>query len=615
MYRFQMVDLGAAGAVVWAIAAWERYWNGDVSAGGQPGAKIPLWNDQIRALEHGTLNFLHTTDTHGWYAGHLNQAQYAGDWGDFVSFCGHLRTQIEQKGADLLVVDTGDRHDGNGLSDLTSVNGAWSGRVFSALDYDLITVGNHELYKADVSELEYNTLVAHYGERFVSTNVKYLNDEGEWVVFGGNTYRYFETPVQGLKVLALSFLFDFPWANERVSVEPIDKVVESVWFDKLMREFVDKPVDVVVVFGHLPVSHAWLEMGVLHTALRGYFPKVAIQYFGGHSHIRDFSVVDDKATGLQSGRYCETVGFLSIKDLDAGSHTSNVFRSYIDFNRHSFVTHTNLTQEEFDTEHGLAVTNMVADMSAQLGLDETYGYIPHSFYTSAADYNRHDRKSLLRFLEASVLTQLESKSCDDTNLGTFNNSRIVLINTGGIRYDMYKGPFTKNSLFTVSPFKNKWKAVANVPRHLAFKLQDILNKGPFIVQGRTLKSPQQLALDAAVPVQVLDQELESSKQSYGYVTHDDFGTDGDDTLHRPLQNYYVPNVIQSYTDNQTDQVDVVYYDFIEPFVLKALKDACGKDADLYLDLVDQVQFYNNCENESNLGQLLKQYVQNNWPKP
>lgn len=31
-----------------------------------------------------------------------------------------------------------------------------------------------------------------------------------------------------------------------------------------------------------------------------------IQAFGGHTHIRDFTVYDSMSTGLESGRYCET---------------------------------------------------------------------------------------------------------------------------------------------------------------------------------------------------------------------------------------------------------------------------------------------------------------------
>lgn len=38
----------------------------------QPSAPSPI-SAPLRDLEFGQLNFLHTTDTHGWLAGHLQE--------------------------------------------------------------------------------------------------------------------------------------------------------------------------------------------------------------------------------------------------------------------------------------------------------------------------------------------------------------------------------------------------------------------------------------------------------------------------------------------------------------------------------------------------------------
>lgn len=58
-------------------------------------------------LEWGQLNFMHTTDTHGWMAGHLKEQNYGADWGDFVSFTKRMRGRARSLGVDLLLVDTG----------------------------------------------------------------------------------------------------------------------------------------------------------------------------------------------------------------------------------------------------------------------------------------------------------------------------------------------------------------------------------------------------------------------------------------------------------------------------------------------------------------------------
>lgn len=55
----------------------------------------------------------------GWLAGHLLETSYAADWGDYTSFIEHIKTMADEKGVDVIVVDDGDQHDGNGSALLT----------------------------------------------------------------------------------------------------------------------------------------------------------------------------------------------------------------------------------------------------------------------------------------------------------------------------------------------------------------------------------------------------------------------------------------------------------------------------------------------------------------
>lgn len=591
----------------------------------QRGAKRPDFEEPLRSLRFGKVNFLHTTDTHGWYLGHINQKQYSADWGDFISFHARLKERIEEFGGDLLLVDSGDRHDGNGLSDLTIPNGLYSSESFIFANYDIVTLGNHELYVESISTLEYNMVVPAYGERFISTNVKYLNDNNEWVTFG-NTHRYFETKVNKYKILSFSFLFDFRRFNERINVIPISDILHQQWFIDLVDDYAQNyEVDMLLIVGHIPVTHEWYELYYLHHFLRRRFPNTVIQYFGGHSHIRDFSVIDKYATGLQSGRYCETVGFLSLQNINVGEDyniVQEVDRKYIDFNIHSFTNHTNYTDvESFYTEAGKSVSKKLRRFSEVLGLNEVYGYVPHNYFISAADYLNHDPKSLLRFLENDILSQLEPRSCSNNEVfDDEDKMRLILINTGGIRYDLYKGEFTKNALFTVSPFQNKWRVIPSVPTELAIRLKDILNNGDYIWNQVRLRNPEQYALERLSQTQNLHASLQDDSHhkrhmSYGHTTYDDLGSDGDDTIHKALPNYYVPNVIQSYKpakNGDAKYTNVVYYDFIEPFVLNALQQACNDDPELYQELASNTTLYNDCAEDWNLGQLLKQYVQREW---
>ena len=74
-----------------------------------------------RPLVWGDINFLSTTDTHGWLLGHQEPSEpepnYSGDFGDFASFVINMKQIADKKGVDLLLVDSGDLHDGTGLSD------------------------------------------------------------------------------------------------------------------------------------------------------------------------------------------------------------------------------------------------------------------------------------------------------------------------------------------------------------------------------------------------------------------------------------------------------------------------------------------------------------------
>lgn len=558
----------------------------------------------FRDLAFGDLNFLHTTDTHGWYLGHLNQKTYSGDWGDFVSFAHHLKQKARQNGQDLLLVDSGDRHDGNGLLDITSPNGARSLPIFIEQDYDLLTLGNHELYLAENSQQEYEIVAKHYGEKYVSTNVEYL-DGGKWVPIG-NKYRYWKTEVKGTRVLALGFMFDFARYNEKTKVTPIAEVIQKDWFQEILDKFPAEEVDTVVVVTHVPVDRDWNELALLHAELRVHYPETKIEYFGGHSHIRDFVVYDEKLVALQSGRFCETVGFLGVNLNATGNEASEVYsRRYIDFNTDLFRYHSGKSVDAFDTKKGNHVKSLIALAREDLGLDNVIGYVNNSNYYMDYVPVSHP-KNLFRLLAKKVLPTLEAEKGVETS-----QERLILINTGSVRYDLYKGPYTLDTHYIVSPFQNKWVKVT-VPKYIAVQIAPKLNQGGYIMAAASnepLAPPHQTpkvfhkrdqqVMDLS---QYDDLDLHVEKLTKGYVTYDDFGNKGDDTIHKAVINYPVPNVVQSVElkhNGRKAPVDVVFYDFITPNV---------KEVFQQLDYpFPEVEYYS----DRYLGQLLNDYVAEN----
>ncbi|KAH3684360.1 hypothetical protein WICPIJ_004669 [Wickerhamomyces pijperi] len=567
----------------------------------------PPKHSSFRELIWGDINYLHTTDTHGWYAGHLNQKPYSADWGDFISLTQHFKTHARVHNVDLLIVDTGDKHDGNGLSDATVPNGLISTGIFNSVDYDLVTIGNHELYYEDYSRLEYEVTVEHFGERYVSSNVEYLLDNDTFVSFG-NKFRYFTTENQQRRVLALSFLFNFQRYNDKTRVTPISEVLQQSWFIELTKTYNEDNVDTLVVFGHIPVTdHENHELESLHVVLRRWFPDTLIQYLGGHSHIRDFTVFDNKATGLQSGRYCETVGFVSL------NFTTNEFnRRYIDFNLESFKHHagTNISphSDNFDTKEGLNVSSYITKVRKDLNLAESYGYVPVNYLMNG--YPLSHKQNLYTFLSTNILPTLPQLHA--------NVDRVMLINSGGIRYDLYKGNYTRDSEFIVSPFTNDWNYI-RLPRGLALRIAPYLNKGDFIA----LASPDsdRLKKRDTLSREFDSLDIESSltrKCTFehnpnfkkGQTTTDDHGCEGDDVKHNNIAYFPSPNVVQSYqtfskpTTSEDDLVDVVFYSFIQSYVMNALND------------LDPTNTYKNKDflyyGAESTGQLLTRYVKENW---
>ena len=55
-----------------------------------------------------------------------------------------MREKIEGDGNDLLIVDTGDRVEGNGLYDASNPQGLYTRRAFQQQHMDIICLGNHE---------------------------------------------------------------------------------------------------------------------------------------------------------------------------------------------------------------------------------------------------------------------------------------------------------------------------------------------------------------------------------------------------------------------------------------------------------------------------------------
>ncbi|KAL1981250.1 hypothetical protein VTN96DRAFT_2849 [Rasamsonia emersonii] len=577
----------------------------------QPSAPRPV-PAPIRDLKWGQLNFLHTTDTHGWLGGHLQEPSYSADWGDYVSFATRMREKAESQGWDLLVIDTGDRVEGNGLYDSSEPKGIYLSEILKQQHIDLICSGNHELYKQNTSEAEFLTTVPNFRGNYIASNIDIIDPKSQELVPLAPRFKKFTTKNQGIRIVAFGFLFDFTRNNNNTVVQPVEETVKESWFQEAIR---DKDVDLFVVIGHVPVQSK--EYNTIFREIRSIRWDTPIQFFGGHWHIRDYVRYDSKAYGLASGRFMETIGFMSIDGLRTdGQHVPNTLtfnRRYIDNNLFSFYHHTGLNESTFPTEHGKNVSRLIQHARHALGLDHVHGCAPRDLWMTRAPYGSED--SIYTWLEDQVLPDSlreESRS---------NKSALAVVNTGAIRFDIFKGPFTQDTTFIVSPFTSGFRYIKDVPIETARRVVEVLNKQPQILteslpnshRSFPLTPPEQMAhpfdvIPESHPTShhdlmgMQDQILLSAddqpklKLTPGYTTVDQGGKDGDDTIHSPIPFYRVPNCIQTLIQPETspdevlpgrtttdpDTVDLVYVDFIEPYVALAAKFS-GLDVDFESD--------------------------------
>ncbi|KAF2103481.1 hypothetical protein NA57DRAFT_63997 [Rhizodiscina lignyota] len=613
-------------------------------------------------LEWGQLNVLHTTDTHGWLEGHIKETNYGADWGDWISFVSHMKDKAKSYGVDLLLVDTGDLHDGAGLSDATDPNGLISNPVFENVDYDLLTIGNHELYVSAIAYEHFNQFAKVYGDRYLTSNVEILNPNTSKYEIIGKQYRYFTTP-QGLRIMSFGVIFDFTGNSNASRITPASEMVQQSWFADAVN--FDKPIDLYLVLGHNPVrvNDSASTMGTVYQAIRKYKPDAPIQVFGGHSHIRDFQVYDNKATALESGRYCETLGWFSMSGFECYgtknpsgvpnpnrhavvvspnataynlslSNSSSPFtysRRYLDWNRLTFAYHANGSQDNtFEIQQGTAVTAEIYSDRLELNLTNLYGCAPQTWCLFCKPYGNPG--NILSLLEVAL---------GDTVINSTRSStpRLVYINSGSVRFDLVEGPFTYDDSFIVSPFDDHFVYIADVPYDAAKQVLPALNAGGADKRKRSLSysdfnfSPLTMldARDTCVDPPLLHANplgprsnlpsnrrivRRTSTKSSGYVTYDDFGFDGDDTVHTAIPDYPQPEYIAgngSFPTNGTapDVVDVIFLDFIEDFVLEALNSA--QSSNNYTDADVSLYLPESFTTNSYLPVYAKKFWQKNVP--
>lgn len=507
-----------------------------------------------------------------------------------MSFASRMREKADSMGVDLLLIDTGDRVEGNGIYDSSTPKGKYTYDIFREQDIDVITTGNHELYQTDTADREYEQTVPNFKGKYLASNLDYINPKTGEQVPMAQRYRIFTTKNQGIRILAFGFLFDFTGNGNNTVVQPVEKTIKEKWFQQAIRE----KVDLFIVAGHVTLPGP--EYKAIFQAIRSQNWDTPIQFFGGHSHIRDYHKYDSKAYGLQAGRYMETVGWMSIEGIKSSkkegeakgieAQASLSFkRRYIDNNLFGYHYHTGLNKSTFPTERGLNASAAIFKARNALKLDHNFGCAPRDLWMNRAPYPSNE----------SVFTWLETEVVPDIAVIPERKDvpTLAIVNTGAIRFDIFKGAFTRDTTYIISPFISKLVYLRDVPYSAAKRVETFLNNAGQILdvqgmQAYELAPPEQMSVRSNIVGPAMTQEFHAAGGAQspllthgedpplipGYTTKDDAGDEGDDTLHTPLTFYKVPNVIQSSrsfpADADPENVDLVFVDFIQPWVLTAM---------------------------------------------
>jgi hypothetical protein len=342
---------------------------------------------------------------------------------------------------------------------------------------------------------------------------------------------------------------------------------------------------------------AFVEIEFVDTLSASCLPVSSLSQ--ANTHPQDYKVFDSKAVALESGRYMETLGFMSIDGLGTGgtknraatpqSSEVTFSRRYIDKNLFSLHHHSSKDEKTFPTSHGLKVSKAIGEARKSLDLNKRYGCTPRDLWISRRPYPHNE--SVLSWIEEELLPQ----SIGESERIQKGAKALVLTNTGAIRFDIYKGAFTKDTKFLVSPFTSGLGYIKDVPYKAASQVIKLLNnEGPILLE---MKNENAFLQPPEVTAARFRPGLLSSPRSFnsytgdrqmpminsdnpavfpGYTTEDDAGTDGDDTIHSEIRFYNVPNCIQSTVgftalDDEPQTVDLMYNEFIQKWVLLALE--------------------------------------------
>jgi len=454
------------------------------------------------SLPWGDINVLVLTDVHSWVGGHdkygKGKEPYLNvDYGKVLSFYQYLKQYCDETNKDFWFVMNGDWIDGTGLSmngDATHLT-----PLLEKMPWDAVNVGNHELYHPSVVAYAQQpaSFVSWWGERYLSATVVVQN-ENDMKPFG-NHYRVLHG--KHASVLVFGFLYDMKGYADTVTVQEVETVVEQAWFADALRK---EAYDAIMVLAHMHYLDRLVSV-ILKKIREITGPEstthLPVQFITGHSHIRNFAIMDNASVSFEAGRYLDTVGFASFpmqktlqnafaSALQSDSKTDAVYSGegnltgqlfqyvYLDANVDVLQQTLGIT-DSFDTPEGVALSTFIQRTRTEMGLDETVGCLPFSYYH---DQGVDAPQSLWRFFQERVVPS------------QFSPNDVVFLSSETFRYSLLgSGNVSLDDIIAASPFNETLYAWEKVPSETLVKLNETMNSHSYpddLVPSYLFSSPQ-----------------------------------------------------------------------------------------------------------------------------
>jgi hypothetical protein len=412
--------------------------------GGFEGGNSECVSGSGSSLPWGDINIITTTDIHGWYS--LNRRvdgdATPADLGDLYSLVFWLKEQARQRGVDIIVADTGDYIDGTGLSDITKPP---SGELMWPLllrmgEYDILGLGNHELYLNETVESMATGLWSKCGEACVSSNAVWadslqpLTSRRYHLIVGENS---------GKRVLAMGFIYDMQDHCEAVQVVSPEDSVKEAWFAEAMAT---ERIDAIVVTVHMDRNSRHIDF--ILSAIRAHHPTIPVVFPSGHTHTRAFARKDDHAASVQAGANFQ-VEWASFQLL-GGNPTARTWFDfeYLDPSVEEFARVAGFSSDPagFATAKGTEISREIKELRKKWGLDEVVGCASIEYSRSAA-VGRPESVWGLYLQEVLPFALFDN---------TRSHQPLLIEATGSFRANLREGTVSVDDVYIMNPFKNTY---------------------------------------------------------------------------------------------------------------------------------------------------------------